>query len=183
MRARADRWNCQDAPSPSFNLANAMNLRIKSARSFSSSSAMKIAYVVDIFPALSETFVRDETNWMTRRGHLTRVFAFQIDETLFRTLDARIPGRLERLSIRWIDRLERPAIISKWLLRAPNRFLRAYQKACQDPAELSNTFWNAAEWALRLSSEQFDIIHVHFAGPAVQTARYASLLSGIPFTV
>lgn len=143
---------------------------------------MRIAYVVDTFPKRSETFVRDEVEWMARHGLLDRVFALHSEPDALAELSDEVRDRIRLLPATdatapssWRNRL-------RWLRRQPG-LLRSRLMARSMSRESFDQFILGTQLAQRLRAEPLpDAMHVHFAGLMVQVARYASHITGVPYT-
>ena len=138
--------------------------------------------MLDTFPKISETFVRDEILWMQAHGYLAQVVAVDVDDTLLKEIPDALRSRVRAAPFRYIGRAERARLAVYWLTRAPRRFIATYRALGDDIATMKY-FWNAAAIARACFAKRCHVIHVHFAGFAAELARFVSLLTGIPFTV
>ncbi|HET7314555.1 glycosyltransferase family 4 protein [Salinisphaera sp.] len=143
---------------------------------------MQIAYVVDTFPKRSETFVRDEVEWMARRGCLDRVFALKSEPEALEELSDNVRKR-----IRLLPEIEAPEMYSRlnrlrWLRRQPGLF-RSRLMARSMSRESFEQFVLGSALARMLRAEPLpDAMHVHFAGLSAHLARYARHITGVPYT-
>ncbi|MFA9460964.1 glycosyltransferase family 4 protein [Thiohalorhabdus sp. Cl-TMA] len=142
----------------------------------------RIAYVLDAFPAWSETFVLNELLEMQRRGLEPWVFALDegeqgvshpgVDEVLPRTayLGPRAGG--------WTGLLE----ASGALLTRPGGWMRTerWARALGPPYPWLHRA--TAPVAKRLQALGISRIHVHFGGPALRWAVLMARESGIPLS-
>lgn len=143
---------------------------------------MKILYFLDIFPKISETFVRDEITWVANELLLDGIIAFDDESSARPQIAASVQDRICYESRRRPRKRVRRGLALYWLARAPYRFGVAHKKSRQS-AHLDRCFWVAARIARDLSKRHSTVIHVHFAGVACQVANYVSQLTGIPFVV
>lgn len=143
---------------------------------------MKIAYVVQTFPKRSETFVRDEVEWMARQGYLDRIFTLESDPDLLDELSDDVRQRIQLLPQK--NGLHKTSIknfLQK--IRLTPSLARSRLKARSISRESGRKFAIGAELAQLLCKETLpDLIHVHFASIAAQIARYASHITSIPYT-
>jgi len=146
---------------------------------------MRIGYILKCFPRLSETFILTEVLELERLGWDLTIFTRRaVDEPVSH-------GALQSLRARVIDlgpmlreRLWEPFVIHRRLAR---RLGRAHEAALQSALVLENrnemrAWLLAGAVAERALEERFDLIHAHFATGSASMARYASLLTGIPFS-
>jgi colanic acid/amylovoran biosynthesis glycosyltransferase len=140
----------------------------ESARLAGAQTRLRIAFFLNEFPALSETFVLGQLTGLIERGHDVTVFAYKArpDPTTHaqvalydlprRTRYLRLPGsRLLRV-------VKACGLAVPNLLRRPRVTLRALNpiRYGRDAASLRLFYW-----ATRLADEEaFDILHCHF-GP------------------
>ncbi|WP_423823596.1 glycosyltransferase family 4 protein [Salinisphaera sp. SPP-AMP-43] len=142
---------------------------------------MRIAYVVDTFPKRSETFVRDEVEWLARRGQLDRVFSVATEDQAIDEISAPVRDRLRRIPTDPPGRIEAALCKTRWAMHQPGLFwsrLNAWSMSRESFTE----FVYGLRLARMLREDPPDVMHVHFASLAAQIARYASRLSGVPFT-
>jgi glycosyltransferase involved in cell wall biosynthesis len=138
---------------------------------------MKVLYVLRYFPAMTETFVRNEIDELVRRGHQVQVIAWgPREETMYwdprcsadhfyppkglgglaASASGLNPGLLwrNRHLVGWLNR----QVGAKWSVRV----------------------W----WLVRqLNEGDFDRVHCHFAGETAEWAMVASCLASVPFSV
>lgn len=142
---------------------------------------MRIAYVVDTFPKRSETFVRDEVEWLAARGLLDRVFTLQQEDAARFDVSDRVRARTYVLDTpsRSPGALMRRR--AQWWAQQPG-LLTSRVKALSLSRESPEIFAMGAVLAEQLRTNPPDVLHVHFAGLSLQIARYAARLTGIPLT-
>lgn len=140
-----------------------------------------VAYVVDSFPKRSETFVRDEVEWVAKRGELDRVFALQSETEALAEVSEDVRSRIRLIGERSNDAGTRWADEWRWQRTRPGRFWSRLQARSMS-RESREWFQRGVALAELLREAPLpDIMHVHFAGASVQIARYASQLTGVPF--
>ncbi|TMQ60959.1 MAG: glycosyltransferase [Candidatus Eisenbacteria bacterium] len=143
-----------------------------------------VGYVVKMFPRFSETFILNEILELERTG--TRVVVFSMKEP---AESIRQPG---------VDRVRAPVIVLPeraasrarlagnhlaCLLRSPIRYLRtlAFVRGRGTESALTK-FLHAAILARTATSLGVEHLHAHFASGPARQAKFASMLSGIPFS-
>jgi glycosyltransferase involved in cell wall biosynthesis len=144
---------------------------------------MKVLYFLNKFPAVSETFVRNEIEWAERQGYLYGVVALGFNKELLPTVSGSVRQKIWRQWQRYMGRSKQPFLAAYWLLRAPIRFISVWWDL---PSDITSQqyFWRAAACGAAFARTRPDIIHAHFAAQgAAQIARYLSLLTGASFIV
>lgn len=143
---------------------------------------MRISYILDVFPKRSETFVRDEVEWMARHGRLDRIFTRESELEALDEISQDVLSRIRILPMPQASLLHQLHDRARWLAHQPKIFFTRL-KARSMSRESFENFVLARRLVTLLNRETPpDLLHVHFAGRAAQIARYASRLSGIPFT-
>lgn len=147
---------------------------------------MKIAFVVERFPSLSETFVQSQIAWMLEAGHDVRIFAAR------RSADAMVHPDVERL--RLVERTRyarsfrgghhrRQLQLGTWLLRQvamgrvpATEVLRGYERSGMRALPV---------WTYPRGDAEFDAIVAHFGPNGVHASemRRAGVLRGPLVTV
>jgi glycosyltransferase involved in cell wall biosynthesis len=145
---------------------------------------MNIAYFADTFPAISETFVINEIDEMSRYQGNISVIAVN-------TPEAAAPHKLGKIWAArtvYLDNVNRFPIknVVAMLMLAimnPRRFVSAAAKVQSlDKAarwKFRQTFWLAN----RMKKERIQHMHAHFACEAAESAWMVHLLTGIPFSI
>jgi len=135
-----------------------------------SEAVRKVAFLVDQFPVLSETFVGTEIRAVERAGRQVEVIAFRRPDRAFQPADAELAGRTIYLEAR-----HRPALIAN-----PMRWSRAWAFACaQTGLSRASLMMNAARLAGILAERGVDHLHAHFAWGSAAHAIAAARLAGI----
>lgn len=134
-----------------------------------------IAYVINDFPVLSETFIGNEIRAMEKRGHRVVPFVFHRHEG---------PAQPEDIDLaeRFISQGEIPAKRARGALRTlSSRSLDALGFVCaQTGLGRGSLLWNAAKLAGEMSARGCDHVHAHFAGGGAAHAITAARLAGLP---
>ena len=143
---------------------------------------LKIAVFVDVFPALSETFVLNQITGLIDLGHDISIFASQrpVDPTEHPDVERyRLRERCRYLDMpenRWVRRVKALYQLIRYAprhLAVPWRSLNAFRYG-SDARSLLLFYW-----AVRLlGNDRFDIIHCHF-GPQGQVIALLREFGGI----
>ena len=142
-----------------------------------SSRSSRIAYVLKVFPRLSETFVINEIRELERQGVAVHVFSLHAPP-------AAVPHRLLHAleaPIVQVDALERPS--HKQLQRATALLTERIAEG-HDLAErlFPKSYVRLAVQLARFVETGFGRLHAHFASRAGHVAMLASTLLGIPYS-
>jgi glycosyltransferase involved in cell wall biosynthesis len=145
---------------------------------------MRVGYVLKKFPKLSETFVLNEILELERQG--AEIFVFSLstpDEPRFHRALAALQGPIHYLNrtsdVELIEALQR----ERWRLegakgRAWEMLWALLERPHRDSFRRGRL---ALELALAAMELEIDRFHAHFAGPAAEIARLASVLTNVPF--
>mgnify|MGYP005837720585 CR=1 FL=1 len=139
---------------------------------------MKVAYVLQHFPAISETFVLNEILEMQRQGVDVQVFAcYPLKE------DKRHPSLAELkrppIYFPWASKTRRALAMLYYLLRHPGRTWRLWSMGGR---RWSRTFKNTFYLAWLVERFGAERIHCHFATTAHDLGLYPSVLTGLPYS-
>lgn len=147
---------------------------------------MRVAYLLDVFPVLSETFIVREIEALKRRGVSITVFAVArrsadvIHEDSIALLeDVRFIGELRRSR-------SKGSLIPlhlKFFLRKPVQYLIALSKAVGGSRKVLQCFFWSPFYADLMSREGVQQLHAHFVLDGCMHAMFISLLMGIPYSV
>ncbi len=144
-----------------------------------------VGYVLKMFPRFSETFILNEILELERRGLQIVVFSMKApDEEQRQPGAARVKAPVFVLPpARGRHLLSYGRCHVACLLQAPRRYVRTLLFACGRGSAASRRKFLAAPYIVRqahaLGVEHF---HAHFASGPARQAKFASLLSGIPFS-
>ena len=151
---------------------------------------MRIAYLTSVYARASDTFIRNEVLELRRRGHEVHTFSIRREAS-----DAAVSAEVhsEQATTDYI--LEKGAFqllgaAATTLLRHPSRLIAVLKLARQSRAagmrsallHLLYTF-EACYLAQRLIANKVQILHNHIAENSATVAMYASMLSGIPYSM
>ena len=141
------------------------------------SRSSRIAYVLKVFPRLSETFVINEIRELERQGVAVHVFSLHAPP-------AAVPHRLLHAleaPIVQVDALERP---SHEQLQRATALLTERIAEGHDLAErlFPKSYVRLAVQLARFVETGFGRLHAHFASRAGHVAMLASTLLGIPYS-
>ena len=146
---------------------------------------MRIGYVLKCFPRLSETFILTEVLGLERLGWDLTIFTRRdVDEPICHGAVQSLRAKVINLGPLLRQRLWEPFEIHR---RLACRLGRAHETAFQAALELRSrdemrAWLLAGAVAEQALAEDFDLIHAHFATGSASIARYASRLTGTPFT-
>ncbi len=133
-----------------------------------------IAYVLDSFPVLSETFVGTEMRAMIEQGHAVQPIAFHGPSGEFQAADRRLADRTLYLSqIGPNPARVRTAILRLGLGDAAAR-LALWFLWGQSGLPRRSLLWNAAKLAVAAEAAGCRHLHAHFAGGAAAHALVAA---------
>lgn len=145
---------------------------------------VRVAYILDSFPNISETFVSNEINELIMLGYEVEIFACHRPKStvahesakylLNKTIYLPRPLKIFNLAL---------AAISI-LLRAPLRTIKILYYARSLPGQ--NFQWTAKQslfLAAILAKYNCNRIHVHFASEAARYGMFASKFLNLPFTL
>jgi len=143
---------------------------------------MKIAYIVSVFPSLSETFILNEILELKRRGFDINVFSIgKPKDSVCHPEAASLMQSVHYLEEEFGigKNLKRVFLYAYFLLVSPIGFIRALDFAVR---YRSKGLRKGAFWARRFRLMGIEHIHAHFADLPTEVALPVSLLSGLPYT-
>ena len=140
---------------------------------------MRIAFILPMFPVLSETFVLNQITGLIDQGHDVRIFAFSKDHNTKRHEDVEKYGLESRLVI-----VEAPQ--SRWKAVLKSLYVLG-RNLPRHPRLVSNVFGNAGNGIVEtlrllccsdsfLKSAPFDVFHCHFGPSGVFAVRLKHLI-------
>jgi colanic acid/amylovoran biosynthesis glycosyltransferase len=142
------------------------------------SSALRVAYVVKMYPRFSETFIVNEVLAHEAAGQSIEIFSLRSPA------DGRFHEDYARVQapVTYVPHGE-PKATRLWdLLRVTGRRFPLVWPLVADEPDLSMAdLCQAMHLAPLLVDRGIDVIHAHFASVATSVARLASKLTGIPF--
>jgi colanic acid/amylovoran/stewartan biosynthesis glycosyltransferase WcaL/AmsK/CpsK len=140
---------------------------------------MRIAMIVDTFPALSETFVLDQITGLLDRGHSVDIFAFNRGDLKTVHEDVRRYRLLERVSFPpcpsgWARRaISGSILIATNGLRQPRAVMRALNPARWGRGALGLAVLHSA--APFFGRPEYDVVHCHFGPNGRRALRFRDL--------
>jgi len=138
-----------------------------------------VAYVVERFPELSQTFIMNELRELHRRGIRPRVFALYPPSAADSTADDLPFELLPSLSK---DPLSAVGIVLRILVTHPLRLLHGLALLARGPSRLRvHAFGKALFLHARLGEGQTRL-HAHFARASASAALYAALIGDHTFS-
>jgi glycosyltransferase involved in cell wall biosynthesis len=146
----------------------------------------RIAYIVRAYPRLSETFIVQEVLQMEDRGAKLTLFAFKDPaESIRNPAVDRVQAPVFYFQLEsvgdWLDTIAEHA---RQLLRSPARYGKALGLAVRLVAQGGpiKPFFLAPQLARHIHRLHIEHLHAHFANKPAAIARYASLLTGVPYS-
>jgi colanic acid/amylovoran biosynthesis glycosyltransferase len=144
---------------------------------------MRIAYFVDTFPSISETFILNQLTGVIRRGHEVEIFAARAGDRTVMHADIGKYSLLEKTHYHALP--QDPGNLKKalWLAQSGTPILRLL---CRRPhllgaprRALSPSLWRKAQM-LDGACRRYDVIHCHFGhnGALAAELREISALQG-----
>lgn len=143
-----------------------------------------VAYLVDRYPVLSQTFVSNEIAELRRLGRRVLVAAMQPgDGDIGADPDAFLVGEAFRVHVARRRRVKRVVSAAAWTLRAPRAMASRDQLTDRiaDPEKRSHHFVRML--ASRLRRENVSWIHSHFAWVAAGQAVRVGQLLDVPVSI
>ncbi|HZT66413.1 MAG TPA: glycosyltransferase [Acidimicrobiales bacterium] len=145
--------------------------------------ARRVAYILRYFPKLSETFIVEEIAALAEAGLIVSILArSDAGEPVVNPRAEPMRGRAT-----WLDQMGRRhqlRLAGGVLVRHPIAGLRATLLALRQKSRLclANLFYGLV-LAAEATRRGFDLLHAHFADTAGEMAFFASLVSGIPYSL
>ena len=139
---------------------------------------MKLCILTHLFPARSETFVREHVVGMSRRGHQVTVIARNMDDGI----TERELNELDELGIKRVYVGQYDSFISELvgLVRAMLRSPRRYWLLRHPKPWSRRELLLALDIVKRIDKCQPDCIHVHFGNLAARIQRVRSFVHSLP---
>lgn len=146
---------------------------------------LTVGYILKMFPRFSETFILNEILELERRGVRVVVFSMKIpNESMRQPRLAELQARTHLIPdiggfLAW-KRLRDHLVL---LLRSPLTYVKAFHFAFgRGTSAAWKKFWVAPSIAAIARREGVEHFHAHFASGPARQAKFASLVSGIPFS-
>ena len=147
---------------------------------------MRIAYLLDVFPVLSETFIVREIYALRKLGKSVCVFAVaRRQSSVVHSESAALVEHVRflaeaRLSQRKLSLIP---LHLKYMVRRPLGYVRALVQTIGRSRRVLQCFVWAPAYADLLRAEGVEHIHAHFVLHGCLHAMFISLLTGIPYSV
>ena len=141
--------------------------------------SMKVAYLLDIFPKITETFILNEILAMHKKGVEIQAFAYKDEK------ESVVHPRAKEVSLRYFfkaslwDKLRAHAY---WIKRDAKRYFKAWGFVTVNGDGIRKLFvWDLMDTVI-VDQTRPDHLHAHFGDAASNTAMLIHVLSGTPFT-
>ncbi|MCA9408462.1 MAG: glycosyltransferase family 4 protein [Candidatus Omnitrophica bacterium] len=141
---------------------------------------MKIVYILEYFPKLSETFILNEILCLQKMGHEIHVFAFE------KPNEEKV--HQESSNVRAVSYFPQRSLINKlyghvcWIFKYPRKYMKIFWLAINRKNGLSGVFSRNLNDVTEIMKIKPRHIHAHFSGIASDMAMLISLLTDVPFT-
>lgn len=144
----------------------------------------KILYILDIFPAISETFILNEMLELERQGHEVSILARRKEESVPHGIVGKLKAKIVYLpDARRLDGTDLLFSHIATLIRHPVRYLKAFKYALHRRKDGHLWFFKVSVFYARIAGKiKFSHMHSHFASLASCYTMYISRLLGKPFT-
>jgi glycosyltransferase involved in cell wall biosynthesis len=153
---------------------------------------LKLAYLAPEIPALSATFVYNEILALTELGH--EIIPFSVHKPIMPAIHQHLDEL--RSKVIYLYAMPKKTVFFshlKLLTKKPIHYIKALSECMKDMFQVNilsrdarglfYRFFYAAKLAQDLVDNDIQHLHVHFAHVPTDIAMYASMLSGIPFSV
>ena len=149
----------------------------------------KVAYMLDVFPVITETFILNEILELKKRGMKIIIFAcHKFDFTPHKPLihpEAKELVRetiyLDSVSMK-MNRLQKAALHFSILLRHPVRYLRTLLFAYRKGGQTFTAFKAISSFVREMNRRKIEHVHAHFAREACEFSMLISMVTGIPYS-
>jgi colanic acid/amylovoran biosynthesis glycosyltransferase len=141
---------------------------------------MRVAYILNLFPKISETFILNEILEVQRQGIDVEVFAF-----------SKASEKIAHETVRKVQKITYLYPANKmtfildhlhWFIKNPLRYFRTLFLAFNRSNGIRHLFLFHLHNVSLIAKYKPDYIHVHFAWIATDMAMLTSLLTGIEYT-
>lgn len=144
----------------------------------------RVAYILKRFPRLSETFIANEIIALERRGFEIAVFSMKDPKEKVHSFLARMQS-----PVHYLPPLSRGTFLTYFFahlsafVRRPLGYTKCllYARHYRSDASLKK-FFLAGYLAKQLLDGRFDHLHSHFASGSTRLAKYAHIITGIPYS-
>ncbi len=140
---------------------------------------MKVIYILNIYPKISETFILNEILSLREKGVEIEIFAYK------KSGEAKDHPRAKEVSVTYFKKqslLHKIGAHFYWIFKRPMRYLRTWKLAVIDGDGIRKNFiWDLTE-TVAIAEAHPDHLHAHFGDESSNTALLTHALSGIPYT-
>jgi glycosyltransferase involved in cell wall biosynthesis len=150
---------------------------------------LKIAYILDFFPVLSETFIVREILELRRKGFEVVIFArgsvenWEYSEVIHDDSQNLMQNVVYLKSLlKKRSKLQLARCHLYFLLRHPFRYLKTFSFVCGRSNKVFARFKGSALYAIAIKKMQVSHIHAHFALDACTIAMLISMLTGVSYS-
>jgi colanic acid/amylovoran biosynthesis glycosyltransferase len=141
---------------------------------------MKVLYVVNAFPKISETFILNEIVQAEKQGVEVEVLAFS------NTVEDRVHPDVSKVGkvVYLMPRRRLTAVADHlyWFSRHPQRYLKTFALALNRTNGITRLFLFNLHNIRMIEGIRADHLHAHFGTWTADMAMLAGLLTGIPYT-
>lgn len=141
---------------------------------------MKVIYILDVFPKISETFILNEILEIQRKGITIEVFAFS------RANEDKIHPSVKEINyLYYLPRKNFCKLVYAhlyWFFKKPHTYAKALLFALRPSNEISKLFLKNLYDVILISGRDADHIHAHFGRVSSNLALLTHLLTGVDFT-
>lgn len=140
---------------------------------------MKVIYILNIYPKISETFILNEILSLREKGVGIEIFAYK------KSGEAKDHPRAKEVSVTYFKKqslFHKVGAHFYWILKHPIRYLKTWKLAVIDGDGIRKNFiWDLTE-TVAIDQKHPDHLHAHFGDESSNTALLTHALSGIPYT-
>lgn len=141
---------------------------------------MRVAYILNVFPKISETFVLNEIIELQRKGLQVAVFAFHKPEES--ACHSQVAQVEDLTYFKEISLWSKLAANGYWFFRNPLRYIKAVIKVNKSKSGIRSIFIGKLAFLKEVEGHQPDLLHAHFGREAADFAMVGHILTGIPYT-
>ncbi len=140
---------------------------------------MKVVYILNIFPKISETFILNEILEMQKKGAEIEVFAYKDEK------ESTVHPKAKEIRVYYFTKqgiFKNIGAHFYWFLKYPKNYLNTWRLVTNHGSGIRKLFiWQLYETVF-VHRAKPDHVHAHFGDESSNLAMLFSSLSGIPFT-
>ncbi len=140
---------------------------------------VKVLYILNIYPKISETFILNEILSLREKGVEIEIYAYKTSGEI------KDHPRAKEVSVTYF---KKQSLFHKigahfyWIFKQPMRYLKTWKLAVIDGDGIRKNFiWDLTE-TVAIDQAHPDHLHAHFGDESSNTALLTHALSGIPYT-